>query len=112
MSESNFVTDQPERVVYWKSLLKIESQVAVSLAQRAMPVDRILNLVPGVMLQFEKAFDAPLMVELDNQAIAECEVVKVGDRFGVKITQILEHPETWIPLVPANPTRSSPPLAG
>jgi len=99
MSELNLVTDQPERVDYWRSLLKIETQLAVSLAKRTMPVDRILNLVPGMMLQFDKSFDAPLMIEIDEQPIAECEVVKVGDRFGVKISQILDHPETWIPLV-------------
>ena len=101
MSETKLVTDQPERVEYWRSLLKIETQISVCLAKRTMPVDRILNLVPGMMLQFDKAFDAPLTMEVDDQPIAECEVVKVGDRFGVKIRQILEHQETWIPLVSA-----------
>jgi flagellar motor switch protein FliN len=57
-------------------------------------------LVPGTMLQFDKVFDDPLTIEIDNQSIAECEVVKVGDRFGVKITQILDRPESWVPLVP------------
>ena len=99
MSEPTLVTEQPERVAYWRSLLKIESQLAVLLAKRTMPVDRILNLVPGTMLQFDKIFDAPLTIEVDNQSIAECEVVKVGDRFGVKITKILDRPESWIPLV-------------
>lgn len=101
MSEIELVTDQPERIPYWRSLLKIESQLSVLLAKRTMPVERILNLVPGTMLQFDKAFDAPLTIEVDNQAIAECEVVKVGDRFGVKITQILDRPEAWVPLVPS-----------
>lgn len=101
MTKTEFVTDQPERMDYWKSLLKIESSLSVLLAKRTMPVDRILNLVPGMMLQFEKIFDTPLTIEMDDQPIAECEVVKVGDRFGVKILQIHEHPETWVPLVPS-----------
>ncbi len=100
MSEFKLVTDQPERVSYWRSLLKLDSQVSVLLAKRSMPVDRILNLVPGTMLQFDKVFDAPLTIEVDNQSIAECEVVKVGDRFGVKVTHILDRPEAWVPLVP------------
>jgi len=104
MSELKLVSDHPERVAYWRSLLKIESQLSVLLAKRTMPVDRILNLVPGTMLQFDKLFDAPLTIEVDDHAIAECEVVKVGDRFGVKITQILERPESWIPVAAAKKT--------
>lgn len=109
MSGTELVTDQPDRVSYWRSLLKIESQLSVLLAQRSLPVEKIVNLVPGTMLQFDKTFDVPLTVEVDNQPIAECEVVKVGDRFGVKLTKILDRPEAWVPLVPGKKTPTRPP---
>jgi len=92
-------TDETARVDYWKSLLKIEVPVAVLLAQRTMPIDRILQITPGMMLQFEKNCDTPMAIEVDGQPIASCEVVKVGDRFGVKLIDVLDRPEHWIPLI-------------
>ncbi len=99
MSKLNLETHEPERVAYWKSLLKIEASVCVTLAQRTMPVDRLMSLSPGVILQFEKACDSPLSLEIDGQKVADCEVVKSGDRFGVKISEIIPKPEDWVPLI-------------
>jgi len=92
-------TDDAARVDYWKSLLRIETHIAVVLAERTMSVDRICQITPGMMLQFEKNCDMPMTVEVDGQPLATCEVVKVGDRFGVKLIDILDRPEHWIPLI-------------
>jgi flagellar motor switch protein FliN len=92
-------TTNPAKVEFWKSLLRIDASVAVTLAAKDMPVERILNLVPGMMIQFDKGCDSPLLVEVDNQKIAQGEVVKVGDKFGLKVTEILHRDERWIPLV-------------
>jgi flagellar motor switch protein FliN/FliY len=107
MSKSNLATQEPERVAYWKSLLKIQAPVCVTLAQRTMPVDRLMNLSPGVILQFDKSCDSPLALEIDGQQVADCEVVKSGDRFGVKISQIIEKPEDWVPLISAKKAATS-----
>jgi flagellar motor switch protein FliN len=95
------ITDQPTRIDYWKSLLKIEVPVSVTLASRSMPVGKIINITPGMMIQFEKNCEMPMTVEVDDHPIAECEVVKVGDRFGVKVTSVLQRPEHWIPIMKA-----------
>lgn len=92
-------TESPERFLYWKSLLKIQTSVSVTLAHREMPVDRILKLVPGMMIQFAKSCETPMTLEIDDQPIADCDVVKVGDRFGIKVSKILDRPEHWIPLL-------------
>lgn len=92
-------TSNLARVEFWKSLLKIEAEVAVTLATKAVPMDRILSFVPGVMIQFDKACDTPLTIEIDEHAIAHGEVVKVGDKFGLRILDVLERDERWIPLV-------------
>jgi flagellar motor switch protein FliN len=93
-------TENPSKIDYWKSLLKIETTVAVTLAQQKLPVERILQFVPGVMIQFDKPCDMPLTLEIDGNTIAEGEVVKVGDKFGLRITDICNRDERWIPLVP------------
>jgi len=92
-------TDNPARVEFWKSLLRIEADVAVTLARQELPVERILQFVPGVMIQFEKGCDTPLNLEIDGNIVAEGEVVKVGDKFGLRITEICDRDERWIPLV-------------
>jgi flagellar motor switch protein FliN len=92
-------TDNPARVDFWKSLLRIEADIAVTLAHQQLPVERILQFVPGVMIQFDKSCEAPLKIEIDGNTIAEGEVVKVGDKFGVRITNICHRDERWVPLV-------------
>lgn len=92
-------TTDPAKVDFWKSLLRIHSEVKVTLAKKNIPVERILSFVPGVMIQFDKACDTPLDVEIDNRTVAQGEVVKVGDKFGLRITEIAECEESWIPLV-------------
>ncbi len=92
-------TDNPAKVDYWKSLLRIETEIAVTLAQQKLPVDRILQFVPGVMIQFDKPCDRPLSLEIDGNVIAEGEVVKVGDKFGLRITEISNREERWVPLI-------------
>jgi flagellar motor switch protein FliN len=92
-------TDNPARVNFWRSLLKIQTDVAVTLARQELPVERVLQFVPGVMIQFEKTCDTPLTLEIDGHPIAGGEVVKVGDKFGLRITEICETDERWIPLV-------------
>ncbi|XZE22440.1 FliM/FliN family flagellar motor switch protein [Pirellulaceae bacterium SH449] len=96
-------TTDPAKVDFWKSLLRISSDVTVTLAKKNIPVERILSFVPGVMIQFDKACDTPLNVEIDDRKIAQGEVVKVGDKFGLRITEIAECEESWIPLVTEKP---------
>lgn len=99
---THHATNDPARVEYWKSLLRIEAELAVVLADEKMPVSKILQLVPGVMIPFEKTCEAPLTIEVDGIAIAQGEVVKVGDKFGLRIQEILDRDERWVPLISAN----------
>jgi flagellar motor switch/type III secretory pathway protein FliN len=91
-------TDNPATWEFWKSLLRIQADVTVVLAQQPIAVDRVLHFVPGVMIQFDKDCESPLSLEIDGQKVAEGEVVKVGDKFGLRITEVCEHAESWIPL--------------
>ena len=97
-------TDDPKRVEFWRSLLKIDVPVSVTLAQQQLPIERILKFVPGVMIQFDKACDTPLALEIDGVKIAEGEVVKVGDKFGLRLTEIAHPIQRWIPLIQSSPT--------
>jgi flagellar motor switch protein FliN len=99
-------TNNPARVDFWKSLLRIEAELAVTLAKQALPIERVLQFVPGVMIQFEKSCDMPLQLEIDGNVIAVGEVVKIGDKFGLRISDICEREERWIPLVQEAKTKA------
>lgn len=88
---------------YWKSLLKVEVPVRVVLAKKKMSVDQILELVPGIMIQFDKPCDSPLTLEVDGQVLAQGEVVNVGDKFGIRIKEVVPPAERYVPVWPSQP---------
>ena len=74
---------------YARSLLKVQVPVVVTLASIQQPINRILELAPGSIIQFDKGFDETLTLEVANQKLAEGEAVKVGDKFGLRITSMV-----------------------
>lgn len=81
---------------YCKSFLRIEVPLVVSLATKRMAIDQVINLVPGMIIQFDKPCTSPMSVEIDDQPIADGEVVKIGDKFGVRISQISPVEERFV----------------
>ncbi|MBS0207636.1 MAG: FliM/FliN family flagellar motor switch protein [Planctomycetes bacterium] len=73
---------------YTKNLLRIRLPVQVTLASKRQPISRILDLGPGVIIQFSKSCEEMLALEVAGQPIAEGEPVKVGDKFGLRITSV------------------------
>lgn len=82
---------------YVRSLLKVEVPVRVTLAATKQPLQRILDLSPGAILQFNKSCDEPLTLEVGDQVVALGEAVKVGDKFGLAIKSIsLPEERFWV----------------
>ncbi len=81
---------------YCRSVLHVQVPVVVTLASKRMPIDQVLKLVPGMMIQFEKPCDSPMILELAGVPIAQGEVVKIGDKFGIRIGEIIRPGERFI----------------
>ena len=73
---------------YSRSLLNIRVPVVVNLATTKMPVEDIVNLGQGAIIQFEKSCEESLELEAGGHKLAAGEAVKVGDKFGLRITSI------------------------
>lgn len=71
------------------AVLSIETDVSVTLARKPVSLERIVNLVPGSLLTFDAHCDEPLTMEVGGQPIARGETVKIGDKFGIRIREIL-----------------------
>ncbi len=75
---------------YARALLQIRVPVKVTLASQRKSVQEILELGPGSIVKFEKTCEEPLELSVGGRTIAEGEVVKVGDKFGVRISGLVK----------------------
>lgn len=78
---------------YSRAVLAIKTSVSVTLARKNIPLSRIVDLVPGSILTFDAHCDEPLILEAGGKAIATGETIKIGDKFGLRIRQILSKDE-------------------
>src|SRR6185369_3306493 len=83
---------------YTRSLLRIEVPLVATLASTRQPVSRVVDLAPGTILHFSKAYDEPLTVSVGGCNVAVGEAVKVGDKFGVRIASMVMPEEKFEPL--------------
>jgi len=74
---------------YTRSLLRIRVPVTVTLASKKQPLGSIVDIGPGSIIQFEKSCDDLLQLEAAGHAIAQGEAVKVGDKFGLRVSSVL-----------------------
>jgi flagellar motor switch protein FliN/FliY len=85
---------------YARSLLRIQVPVIVTLASTRQPTSRVLDLAPGTILHFAKPCDDPLVISVGRCDVAVGETVKVGDKFGIRITSMLMPEEKFEPVKP------------
>lgn len=81
---------------YTQSLFKIKVPVSVNLASHKQSVQEIIEMVPGSIIKFDKSCDELLELVVGDQTIAEGEVVKVGDKFGLRVQNMIHPQERFI----------------
>ena len=69
-------------------VLGLRVPVGVTLAERDMNVQAILEITVGTIIEFEVSFDAELMLCVAGRRIGKGHAVKVGEHFGLQITRI------------------------
>jgi flagellar motor switch protein FliN len=81
---------------YARSFLKVQVPVSVNLASQKLTVQEICELVPGAIIKFDKSCEEMLDLAVCDQPIAAGEVVKVGDKFGLRIRNMILPHEQFI----------------
>lgn len=71
-----------------KRILRLEVPVVVKLAERTLTLAEVMRLGAGAIIEFSKSNDEPLELLINNKTIGVGEAVKVGENFGLRITQI------------------------
>src|SRR5262245_3457545 len=88
-NEANPASEARPLPSYSRSLLHIRVPVTVTLASKRQAVNRIVELGQGSIIQFEKPCDETLELQVGGHTVAAGEAVKVGDKFGLRITSIV-----------------------
>jgi flagellar motor switch protein FliN/FliY len=90
---------------YSRSLLRVGVPVVVTLATTRRPVSSVIQLAPGAILQFSKPCDEPLTLSVGGCEVAVGETVKVGEKFGLRISSMLMPQEKFQRVLPRQGTR-------
>ena len=70
-------------------VMDVPVEVTVEIGRRSMKIAELLRIGPGSVLELDKAAREPLDVYVNNRRIARGEAVVVGDRYGVRLTEVL-----------------------
>jgi flagellar motor switch/type III secretory pathway protein FliN len=79
------VTDASPEIM---RLLRLKVPVIVQLAARRMNIAEVRKISLGMIIEFYKAVDDPLVLLINNHSVGRGEAVKVGEHFGLRVTDI------------------------
>lgn len=74
-------------------ILEIPLEVSVELGRKRMRISELLALSVGSVLELGTAAGAPLSIYANNTLIARGEAVVVGERYGIRVTDIVSPKE-------------------
>jgi flagellar motor switch protein FliN/FliY len=72
------------------SLLRdVEVELTLEIGRRRMRIADVVKLGPGRTVELEKQAGEPLELLVNGRVIGRGEAVVIGDRYGIRITEIL-----------------------
>lgn len=72
-----------------ESLYDVDLDVKIELGRTHMPVEGILSLREGAVVQLDKDAGAPVDILVNGRLVAQGEVLVLNDYFCVRVTEIL-----------------------
>ena len=70
-------------------ILDIQLQVIVEMGRTKMPVNDLLSLQQGSVIELDKMAGEPMEIRVNNKLLARGEAVVVDEKFGVRLTEII-----------------------
>ena len=70
--------------------LDIPLEVSVDIGKTRMSIRQMLALAPNTVLELNKLVGEPIEIFINNQGIARGEVVVVNERFGIRVTDVID----------------------
>jgi flagellar motor switch protein FliN/FliY len=79
--------DEPRKI---DMLLDVNLEAIVELGRKSIPIKDVLQLGRGSIIELNKTAGEPLDIYVNNKKLAEGEVVVVDERFGIRITHLVD----------------------
>lgn len=70
-------------------ILDIPLDISVELGKAKIPVNELLQLGQGSILELTKPVGEPLDIYVNNKLVAKGEVVILDDKFGIRVADII-----------------------
>jgi len=74
----------------WGLLAQIPLRLSVEIGSVSRTMQDLLTLQQGAVVQLDRPIDDPVDILANGTVIARGEVVNSGERYGVRITEIVE----------------------
>lgn len=74
-------------------ILDIPVTLSLELGHAAISIRQLLALAPGAVVELDRLAGEPLDVLANGTLIAHGEVVVVGDKFGIRLTDVISPAE-------------------
>ena len=71
-----------------EAILALEVPVIVQIAERMMPVEDVVSMNPGAIIELPKPANGDLEILVNNKVIGMGTAVKVGEHFGVRVSYV------------------------
>jgi flagellar motor switch protein FliN/FliY len=72
-----------------RAVYGVPVQVAAVLGRASIPVNQLLRLGRGAVVELDRRVGEPVDIFVNNRLVARGEVIVVGDRLGVTMTEIV-----------------------
>ena len=82
--------DIPRSAADLQAVFDIPVRVSAVLGNASMPVNKLLRLGPGAVVELDRKVGEALDIYVNNRLVARGEVVVVEDRLGVTMTEIIK----------------------
>jgi flagellar motor switch protein FliN len=87
--------DAPAPVPHGMRLLHdVEMTLTAEIGRTKLPVRQVLELVPGTVLELDRAAGSPADVMVNGRLVARGEVVVIDEDYGIRITEIVSESAT------------------
>lgn len=70
-------------------VLDVPVELTVEIGRKSMRIGEILKLGPGSIVELSKLNGEPLDIYANHRLVARGEAVVVGERYGVRLTEVL-----------------------
>jgi len=75
-------------------VMDVPVELTVELGRKRVRIGDVLRLSPGSILELDKTNGDPLDIYVNERLVARAEAVVIGERYGVRITEVLVVEET------------------